>query len=404
MKILIVTQNFYPENFKSNDIAFEFAKKGHDITVLTGLPNYPEGKIYAEYGFFKKRSEYINGVRIVRALLVPRGVGGGVRLFINYFSWTFFASIKAFFLSFNNKFDAVLVHQTSPIIQGFPAIIVKRIQKIPLFFWVLDLWPESLQSAGGINNKVVLNMFGVISKYIYSQSDKILISSKGFQKSILEKGNFIDKMVYFPNWSEDEITNGASDYPIPDLPNGFKVLFAGNIGESQDMPSILEAAKLLKHKKDIHFIILGYGRKKSWMIDYIRENDLSDTVHLLGRFPLESMNAFFMKADALLVTLKDELIFNLTVPAKMQAYMSVGKPILSMLSGEGSQIIEQSRGGLSANAGDFKKLSDNIIELYNLPNSEMKKIGENAKIYYKENFEKQSCINNLEIIIEELKL
>ena len=230
MKILLVTQYFYPENFKSNDIAIELTKRGHEVTVLTGLPNYPEGKIYANYGFFKNKKETFHGANVIRTWLIPRGKGGGIRLFLNYFSWAFFASIKAFFLAFKNKFDVVLVHEPSPITQGFPAIVVKKIQKIPLHFWVLDLWPESLTSAGGINNKHVLSLFTKMVKYIYNNSDKILISSRSFKESIMAKGDYGKKLIYFPNWAEDSISKGKNDFPIPEIPAGFKVMFAGNIG------------------------------------------------------------------------------------------------------------------------------------------------------------------------------
>ncbi len=400
MKVLLVTQYFYPENFKSNDIAFELTKRGHSVTVLTGLPNYPEGKIYKGWGVFKRRNETINGVEVIRSLLVPRGDSNGVRLFLNYFSWAFFASITAFFLALREKFDCIIVHEPSPITQGFPAIVIKKIQKIPLHFWVLDLWPESLQSAGGINNKYIIRFFDKMVKYVYNNSDKILISSNGFRKSILEKGDYESKLEYFPNWSEDTITKGIDSYNIPQLPKGFKVLFAGNIGEAQDMSSILKAAKELKNFKNIHFIIVGDGRMKSWMDSYIVKEDLCDTVHLLGRFPIESMKTFFNRVDALLVSLKDEQIFNVTVPAKMQAYMSIGKPILTMLNGEGNEIIKKSKSGLISSAGDFESLARNILELNRLDMNETLKMGQNAKDYYDTHFDMNICMDNLELILK----
>lgn len=403
MRVLLVTQYFYPESFKSNDIAFDLTKRGYSVTVLTGLPNYPGGKIYKGWGVFKKRKETINGVDIIRSLLIPRGKANGVRLFLNYFSWAFFASIRAFFLAFQKKFDCIIVHEPSPITQGFPAIVVKKIQKIPLYFWVLDLWPESLQFAGGIDNRSVHRFFGKIVKYIYNNSDKILISSNGFRKSILEKGDYENKIEYFPNWSEDTIANGIDNYEIPELPKGFKVLFAGNIGEAQDMSSVLKAANELKHRKDIHFIIVGDGRMKLWMENYIIEKGLADNIHLLGRFPIESMKTFFNRADALLVSLKDEIIFNVTVPAKIQAYMSVGKPILTMLNGEGNEIIQESKSGYISSSGDYKTLAKNILKLNTIDAEARKKMGQNAKVYYDTHFDKNKCMDNLELILKDNK-
>jgi glycosyltransferase involved in cell wall biosynthesis len=400
MKILLVTQYFYPENFKSNDIALELTKRGHEVTVLTGLPNYPEGKIHENYGFFKKTKENYQGANVIRTWLVPRGKGGGIRLFLNYFSWAFFASIRALFLSFQNKFDVVLVHEPSPITQGFPAIVVKKIQKIPLHFWVLDLWPESLTSAGGINNKYVLSIFTKMVKYIYNNSDKILISSKGFAASILAKGNYIEKLVYFPNWAEDSILKGNVDYSIPNLPEGFKIVFAGNIGVAQDVNSIIEAALILKEKIDIHFVFIGDGRSKVQLEEFVLKNDLNKTVHFLGRFPIDAMKTFFNHADVLLVSLKDELIFNVTVPAKLQAYLCTQKPILGMLNGEGASIIIDANCGLSANAGDFENLVEKILELYKMSNEERNILGKNGFKYFEENFTMSKCIDNLESILK----
>lgn len=399
MKILLVTQYFFPENFKSNDIAFELAKKGHEVTVLTGLPNYPEGKFYNGYSFFKKRHETINGVKVIRALLIPRGKGGGARLLLNYFSWAFFASIRALFLAFQNKFDTILVHEPSPITQGFPAIVVKKIQKIPLHFWVLDLWPESLTSAGGVKNKAVLSFFTGMVKYVYNNSDKILISSKGFKESILTKGNYEDKLIYFPNWAEDSILKGTTNYPIPKLPVGFKILFAGNIGAAQDVKSIVKAALILREKLDIHFVFVGDGRSKQELEDFVIANNLLETVHFIERFPIEAMKTFFTQSDVLLVSLKDELIFNLTVPAKLQAYLCTKKPILGILNGEGAELIAEANCGFSTNAGNSEGLAKEIVKLYDLSEEERSILGKNGFRYFEENFTMTKCIDNLELIL-----
>lgn len=400
MKILLVTQYFFPENFKSNDIAFELVKRGHEVTVLTGLPNYPEGKFYNDYGFFKRRNETINGVKVIRALLIPRGKGGGIRLLLNYFSWAFFASIRAVFLAFQDKFDAVLVHEPSPITQGFPAIVIKKIQKIPLYFWVLDLWPESLTSAGGVKNKTVLSFFSGMVKYIYNNSDKILISSKGFRESILTKGNYEDKLIYFPNWAEDSILKGDTNYPIPMLPQGFKILFAGNIGVAQDVNSIIKTALILKERLDIHFVFVGDGRSKQELEDFVATNNLSKTVHFMGRFPIDAMKTFFTKSDVLLVSLKDELIFNLTVPAKLQAYLCTQKPILGILNGEGAELIAEANCGFSTNAGNSEGLAKEIVKLYELSEEERGILGKNGFRYFEENFTMTKCIDNLELILK----
>ena len=402
MKILLVTQYFYPENFKSNDIAFELAKRGYDVTVLTGLPNYPKGKIYKGYGIFKKRKETVNGVKIIRTLVIPRGKGGGMMLALNYISWAVIASFRAFFLALNKKFDTVIVHETSPITQGFPALVIKKIQSIPIYFWVLDLWPESLQSAGGINNRYVLDFFTAVTRLMYRKSDKILISSRGFRQSILEKGGFADKLIYFPNWAEDIFSNinKSENLSLPELPNGFRIIFAGNIGEAQDFEHVMKAALLLKENKSIKFILIGDGRKKLWVDNFINKNNLNDTVYAIGRFPIETMPYFFSKADVMLLSLKDDYIFSLTAPAKLQAYMAAKKPVVAMINGEARNLIAESGCGLSVPACDSKGLADNILELQAMHPDKLKNMGLSGFNYYKKYFTKDICITNLENILK----
>lgn len=394
MKALLVSQYFYPEQFKCNDVAFELVKRGYEVTVATGIPNYPEGKFYEGYGFFKKRRETIEGVKVIRIPLIPRGKGTGIQIAVNGFSWAIVASLWAFFHALRNKYDYVLVHESSPVMQAFPAAIVKKVQKIPLFFWVLDLWPESLTSAGGITNKYILGAFTTMVRFLYNQSDKILISSKGFEQSICSKGNFADKLVYFPNWAEDVIGSQLS-YDIPHLPDGFKVMFAGNIGEAQDFEHVLKAALKLKENKEIKWIILGDGRKRDWVKSYIYENGLQDTVYSLGSFPLAAMPAFFREADVMLVTLKDELIFNLTVPAKLQAYMAAGKPVVAMLNGDGAQLINDAECGLASHAGDSDDLARNILKLKDMNGEELAVLGLNGKDFYNKYFDKSRCMDHL---------
>lgn len=399
MKILIVTQYYFPETFKSNDLSFELQKRGHDVTVLTGLPNYPKGQLYDGYGVFKNRRQVINGVKVIRSLLVLRGNGGGIRLFLNYFSFAFFASVKAFFLNFSHKYDAVIVHEPSPITQFYPALLLKKMQKVPIYFWVMDLWPESLEILGGVRNKAILNIFTKMVINFYENSEKILITSRGFKRSILEKGNFEDKLEYFPNWSEDSVSEGDQNFPVPNLPEGFKVMFAGNIGEAQDMESVMNAALELKNNHEIKFIILGDGRKMPFVRDFIKDHNLEKTVFCLGRFPIEAMASFFAKADVMLVSLRDDKIFNLTVPAKVQAYMSASKPIVAMLNGEGANIIEEAKCGLTVPAGDSKGLAFILKTMVQYEKSQLEKMGENSRIFYSENFQLTQCIDNLERIL-----
>lgn len=399
MRVLLVTQYFYPENFKSNDVAFELARRGYDVTVLTGLPNYPGGKVFDGYGIFRKRKETINGVKVLRTLVVPRGKGGGVRLALNYMSWAFIASVWAFFMSLFNRYDAVIVHETSPISQGFPALVVKWMRRVPMYFWVLDLWPESLQAAGNINNRHVLGFFAWVAKLMYRNSEKILISSRGFRESILDKGDFEDKLVYFPNWAED-VFAASPDVQVPALPDGFKVMFAGNVGEAQDFDNVLRAAMLLKGT-GVRLIVLGDGRKKAWADSFVAENGLEDVVFMMGRHPLETMPAFFSQADVLFLSLKNDYIFSLTAPAKLQAYMASGKPVLAMVDGEARNLIDDAECGLSCAAGDYKAFAQCVQNLKSMSDDERDEMGRKGLEYFDRNFRKDKCIDKLCTILND---
>jgi glycosyltransferase involved in cell wall biosynthesis len=378
MKILLVTQYFYPENFKGNDIAFEMQKKGHEVTVLTGIPNYPKGEFFNGYGYFKRRRETVNGVKVIRTFLIPRGNSTAIPLMVNYFTWFIFASFYAVYLALSKKFDKIIVQQLSPVMMGLPAVVVKKIQKIPVYFWVLDLWPESLESAGGIKNKKILGFFESMVKFLYRNSDKILISSKGFKQSILKKGNFEDKIIYFPNWAEKSINESKQNVEInlPKFPSGFNILFAGNVGVAQDLENAIKAMEIvLKQNKKINFLILGDGRDRKRLEKLVLEKNIEKNIHFFGKYPIETMSYFFSKADCMFVSLKNEPIFSLSLPAKVQAYMSVGKPIISMMNGEGYNIINEADCGFAVHAEDYKDLADKILEIEKLPVIERQRRG-----------------------------
>jgi hypothetical protein len=238
LKICIFTNHFYPEDFKVNDIAFEFAKKGYNITVITAIPDYPYGKYYKGYSLLKRRREKVNGVQVIRLPIIPRGKGKSINLVLNYLSYFVSSLIFTLFYSISNKYDLVFTHLTSPFFVGLAAVLLKLKQHIPLVFWVLDLWPESLTSAGGITNKYILDSQIRLAKYVYNNCDKILIGSQGFRKSICKKGNYGDKLEYFPNWSESVLVKSDSFKYLQINPfasfnkNDFIFLFAGNIGEA----------------------------------------------------------------------------------------------------------------------------------------------------------------------------
>lgn len=399
-RVLLVTQYFQPENFKCNDIAFELQRRGYDVTVLTAIPNYPQGKFFDGYGLFKRRCETINGVKVIRGFVIPRGKGGKIGLSLNYLSYLVSSCLIALYLSLRYRYDAVFVHQVSPVTIGVAATLVKRLQRIPMYFWVLDLWPESLTAAIGLRNRYILGFFSKMVQWFYRRSDKILISSRGFEESICKKGDFASKIVYFPNWVDSAFAENA-DVATPDVPSGFVAMFTGNIGASQDFDTILDSVERLKEYSDIHLVIVGNGRDRERMESEIVRRELGATVHCVGSYPLEAMPATFAKADVLFAALKDEPIFALTVPAKIQAYMSSGKPIVTMINGEAKGLISGVGCGIAVDAGNAEAFADALLSLWRMSKSEREAMGAKGKEFAKKHFDFELQMNLLEDILNE---
>lgn len=395
-RILFICQYFYPEVFRGNDIAFHWAKEGHDVHVVTGIPNYPDGIFHKGYGLFEKRHEVINGVRVTRLPIIPRG-NNKIMLMLNYFSYFLITWIWILFHSITHKYDCVFCQQLSPVMMSSPAILYKRLHNVPLYTWVLDIWPESLTAAGGIKNKYILGFFDLFVKSEYKHSDRILMSSKSFEKSILTYGNYAEKIIYFPQWADG--SEALSSYLLPEIPDGFVVMFAGAIGEAHGMECNMLAALLTKEYKDIHWVIVGDGRKLEWVQNYVKENGLEDTVHTLGRFPADTMPLFFNKADVMLVSLSDSQFFNMYAPAKISSYMAAGRPIIAALNGEGKEVVEAAKCGWSVPAGDADALAELVIELSNTDKAILDEKGTNGLKYYNEFFEKERCLRKLDEIV-----
>lgn len=395
MRILLVTSHFYPENFKANDMAFDLARRGYDVTVLAPIPDYPLGRYYDGYGIFRRRSERINGVRVIRTFVTPRRSGSALWLALNYATHTVSATLRALWLGMTRRFDAVIVHETSPVTVGIPAVLVRKMQRIPMYFWVLDLWPESLEAAGGVHNRCVLGLFRSLTAWIYRNSERILIGSKGFRRSIDAMGDFDGRIEFFPNWVDEALT-AAPDVEVPELPEGFNVMFAGNIGDAQDMPHVLDAAEQLGGGR-VNIILVGDGRRKEWTGQQIAARGLTN-VHLLGRYPLKAMPSMFAKADVLFLSLKNNPIFSLTVPAKLQAYMSAGKPVVGMINGEGADTIADAGCGWTVPAEDSRALAALLRRVAAMPAADLAAKGRNGLDYCRANYDfarRMNCLDRM---------
>ena len=412
-RILFVCQYFYPEVFRGNDIAFHWAEEGHEVHVVTGVPNYPDGVFHKGYGVFKKRQETIKGVHVTHLPIVPRGNDSKIMLMLNYFSyfivacmyvlWKVFADSFKGFLGFKKsfEFDFVFCHQLSPVMMSLPAVLYKKLKKVLLYTWVLDLWPESLSAAGGISNKHILGFFDWFVKKEYKWSDKILTSSKSFDQSIRTYGDYKGKIVYYPQWSDGSPSTPflPPNYSLPEILSGFKVMFAGAVGEAQGMECNMQATLLTKERKDIKWVIVGDGRRLPWVQQFVKEHGLEETVLTLGRYPSETMPLFFEKADVMLVSLTDSPLFNLYAPAKISSYMASGRPIIACLNGEGAEVVKAAECGWLVAAGDAEGLAKLVIRLADENKETLNAKGACGLKFYKENFDKEKCLSNLDDIV-----
>lgn len=399
MRILLVTQYFYPEVFKSNDLAFELAKRGHHVDALVGIPNYPEGKYFEGYGIFNKRHEVVNGVNVYRVFQTPRGCGGW-RLPINYFSFVISGCLWVlFYFAWKKRYDCIIGHEPSPIFQAYPALLLRKLRKTPFYYWIMDLWPDAMMSGGGVKNHLLLNFVDKLVKGIYRQTDKILITSKRFREPIEAKGDFKGKIVYFPNWSDD-IMAMSQEYEIPALPQGFRIMIAGNLGKSQNLEAVTQVMLALKDQKEVKWVFVGGGSRREWLENFIIEEGLSEQAVCVGQYPFKAMPAFFQQADAMLVTLRAGFPhLEAVVPARLQSYMSAGKPVLAMIGCGGAEIIEESNCGYAVGAGDAEAMIKVIKERVLPHQDEFKEMGNNGRRYYEEHYRLDMCIDNLEKII-----
>lgn len=399
MRILLVTQYFYPEVFKSNDLAFELVKRGHQVDALVGIPNYPEGKYFEGYGIFKKRHEVVNGVNVYRTFQTPRGKGGW-RLPFNYFSFVISGCLRVLFqFAWKKKYDCIIGHEPSPIFQAYPALLLRKLRKTPFYYWIMDLWPDAMKSGGGVKNQKVLDYVDKLVKGIYKRTDRILITSERFRDPIAAKGGLADKIIYFPNWSDD-ILQMDDSFEIPDLPDGFKIMIAGNLGKSQNLEAVTEVMLGLKDVPEVKWVFVGGGSRKEWLEAFIKEHGLEDRAVCLGQYPFKAMPAFYKHADAMLVTLRAGFPhLEAVVPARLQSYMSAGRPVLAMIGCGGADIIEESQCGYAVSASDSSALISVIKEKVLTDREGFRKMGENGREYYNKHYRMDKCIDNLEKII-----
>lgn len=395
VRLLLVSQYFWPESFRINEVVESLVKRGIEVDVLTGKPNYPDGTVYDGYRAGGCSNEYWAGAHIFRVPLFPRGQKSGLRLALNYLSFIVSASLWGPWCLRGAEPDVIFVYAPSPLLQALPALLLGWLRKIPVVIHVQDLWPESLEATGYVRNKLVLCIVESMVRQIYRRADLILTSSRPFEEWI-RRFSPRAAIIYYPNSVDASFCDPDSGLKpeVPALDNGFKVVFAGNVGSAQAVQVIVEASHMLKQHADIRMVVVGGGSELEWMRSEKDRLGL-DNLFLAGRFPVQAMPNLLARASVLLVTLTDRPIFASTVPNKIQAYLAVGKPIIACMNGEGARIVQEADAGLAVQAENGKMLADAILRLHATPQEERERLGANGRRYYRQHFDHEQLVSEL---------
>lgn len=393
--ILVISQYFHPEQFRINDICQEWIKRGYQVTVITGIPNYPQGKFYKGFGFFRKRNEIYEGIKIKRIPLIPRGKSS-LFLALNYLSfvisglfWKIFTKIKA---------DAVFIYEVSPMTQALPGVWYAKRRKIPCYIYVTDLWPENVEIITGTKSKFIINSIGAMVDYIYRRCDRIFTSSKSFINEISKRGVPIEKIEFWPQYAENYyLPMIKENVTVPEIPidGKFNIIFAGNIGTAQGLEILPQATKILVSSgiTNFRFNIVGDGRYKEELIKIVNEQFLANYFHFIAKQPADKIPEFMAVSDAALICLAKSKVFSITLPAKTQSCLACGIPILVSADGEIQDVIKEANAGLCSDAGDSEMLADKVIEFLSKTPDELAQMARNGVEYYHENFDKDKLLN-----------
>ena len=401
MRILVISQYFWPETFRINEVVQSLCSLGHEVEVLTGQPNYPDGVVQPGYAAFSMGTQVHEGLVIHRVPLVPRGRGSALRLVFNYLSFIVSASLFGPWLLRGRRCDVILVFGLSPILQVIPAIWLARIKGAKLVTWAQDLWPESLSATGFVTNRKILSTVAAVVRWIYRNNDLVLVQSRAFVEPVVRMAGGTP-VLYHPNPGELAFSTPDNHNASPlTLESGFNVVFAGNLGTVQALDTILAAAYLLRHEMDVRFVLVGSGSRVPWLQQEILRLGL-ENVRMLGRFPPADMPGILAQASAVLVSLVKDPIISQTVPSKVQAYLAAGKPIIASLDGEGARIVVEAGAGVACPAENAQALADAVLQLRNALPQERQKMAQRGFTYYERHFEPNMLSKRLAQILSEV--
>lgn len=404
LKILIVSQHFYPENFRVNSIASSLATLGFDVTVLTGVPNYPAGKVFNGYAKSWLKWDSYNGVRILRVPIFLRGKASNLNLILNYISFVVSAIIFGIW-RLKKEYDVVFCYATSPILQAIPAIFIAKKNNASMVLNLQDLWPESVSATNRIHSSLVLWLLSKIVGWIYHHSQLILMQSEAFKNSILRLSPYAN-LRYWPNsvdpvfyrFRPDQIPRDLDMIYAEDL---FTITFAGNVGSAQSIETIIEAAEMLSAEKGIRIVVLGDGSRRSWALMQKEQKKLVN-LFFPGAYPESVMPIVYQRSSCLLVTLAKQDIFSWTVPNKIQGYLATGRPIIGSLDGVGAEVIRSANAGFIAPAENPSILAELIVKASKMPQVSLDELGQNGKLFFMAHFEHEMLMNRLADIFKGL--
>tara|TARA_Y100001935_G_scaffold248034_1_gene244690 strand:- start:1956 stop:3170 length:1215 start_codon:yes stop_codon:yes gene_type:complete len=400
-RILIYTNHYYPEQFKINDVVDWLHSMGYKIRVVTCIPNYPSGRFHKGYNLFNSFIERKNNIIINRLPLIPRGNGNSFMLILNYLSYFISCSLLTLYLGlFIKKYDLILVHHTSPLLVAINPIIYGLFKKSRKILWDLDIWPETLEAVEIIKSKSIINSLKKVVSYIYSFYDTILISSLGLERIVRER--YDGNIEYFPNWADRNIEDLKIDSNIKlNIPNNkFVIMYTGNMGKSQNFESLIKTIRYFDDTKKILWIFVGNGRFKNRFINKLSTEKLEHNCLFIDQVDIQKIPSYSNYADAMFLSLNENKIFNNTLPAKLQTYMALKKPIIGVLKGEGERIILESNSGIVENKNDYLSLAKKIEKLLELKKNEIERFGTNGREYYEKKFNSKQRKIQLQKIIE----
>ena len=395
--ILLIAHNYWPENFPINKISNKLLEKDYNIDVLTGKPNYPEGKVFKNYNILDFRKDNFNNIVIHRVPIFPRGNGSSINLILNYLSFVLSAMFFGYFLLYKKKFDIVFVHAPSPILQSLIGIFFSKIFKIKLITWVQDLWPDVLYSTGHIKSKIILNIVEKIVNFIYKKNDMLLVQSNEFKNIISNKVNHSNihhlpnpgNIKYLKNYSNQNLN--FFDFKSK-IKNSFSIVYGGNIGKVQSIETLVKACVFLEKDKSINIFIIGDGSQLN-SAKKLADNLKLKNLFFSGYVNEDDLISMLNDSKILYLSLIKDKILNSTIPSKLQNYLACGKPIIGSISGETKKIISDATCGFTCEPENEKELSDLILKMRNMPQNKLNQMGKNSLNYFL-NYYHPDIINN----------